>query len=182
MTSDLQPERTLSSRMAFQGRIFNVRVDDVSLGKGGQSVREIVEHRPCVCIVPYEDERNIVMVRQYRKAVEQVLLEIPAGNVEDGELSEETVLRELQEETGYSVTHLELLSRFWISPGFSTELMHAYAASGLFPSSLPADADEDIRVEHVALAQVPGLIKEGIIKDAKSIAALMMAMHLRDAG
>jgi ADP-ribose pyrophosphatase len=179
MTDDLKPEVTLNSLQAFQGRIFNVRVDTVALGRGGQSIREIVEHRPCVCIVPYEDEQNIIMVRQYRKAVEEVLLEIPAGNVEEGELSEETVLRELQEETGYSASQLELLSRFWISPGFSTELMHSYVATGLFPSSLPADEDEDIRVEHVSMTEVPGLIRKGIIKDAKSIASLMMAMHLR---
>ena len=178
--ADIQPERTLNSKLAYQGRILNVRVDTVAHGTGVQSVREIVEHGECVCIVPLDDDDNVIMVRQYRKPVEQVLLEIPAGRMENGEVSHEAVLRELREETGYSATHLELLSSFWTTPEFCTELMHSYLATGLFSSPLPADEDEDILVEHVPMSRIPELIREGSIQDAKSIASLMMAMHIRD--
>jgi ADP-ribose pyrophosphatase len=164
--------------MAYRGKILNVRVDTVSLGRGGQGIREVVEHCECVCIVPLDDAENVIMVKQYRKAVEANLLEIPAGGVENGEVSREAVLRELQEETGYTAVNLELLSSFWTTPGFCDELMHAYVATGLTPSSLPPDDDEDIQVERVPLSQVPDLIRKGTIMDAKSIASLLMVMHL----
>ena len=173
-----QPEQTISSETVYRGKILNVRVDTVALGRGGQGIREVVEHCECICIVPLDDDENVIMVKQYRKPVEELLLEIPAGGVEAGEVSREAVLRELQEETGYTAANLELLSSFWTTPGFCDELMHAYVATGLTPSSLPADDDEDIQVERVPISQVPDLIRKGTIKDAKSIASLLMVMHL----
>lgn len=175
---ELQSEQTISSEMIYRGKILNVRVDTVTLGRGGQGIREVVEHNECICIVPLDDENNVIMVKQYRKPVEEILLEVPAGGVENGEVSQEAVLRELQEETGYIASNLELLAKFWTTPGFCNEYMHAYVATGLSPSSLPADDDEDILVERVPMAKIPDLIRNGIIRDAKSIASLLMVMHL----
>jgi ADP-ribose pyrophosphatase len=106
-----------------------------------------------------------------------VLLEVPAGGINHGEVSEATVLRELQEETGFTAATLRHLSSFWVSPGWCTEQMHAYLATGLAPSRLEADYDENITVEHVPLARIPELIAAGEIQDAKSIAALLLALR-----
>jgi ADP-ribose pyrophosphatase len=129
-------------------------------------------------MVPLDDDGNVVMVRQYRKPAEEVLLEVPAGGVEPGEAPEETVQRELQEEIGFTAGKLRHLSSFWLAPGWCTEYMHAYLVTNLAPASLDADDDENILVERVPLAQTLELIASGKIEDVKSIAALLLAMRL----
>ncbi len=171
-------EPTIESRLAYQGRIVSVRVDKVRLSRGTLATREIVEHSEAVCIVPVDEDNNVILVSQYRKPVEESLLEVPAGGVEKGEVSEEAVLRELQEETGYTSDRLQHLSSFWTTPGFCTELMHAYLATGLRPSDLPQDEDEEVRVVKVPLDKIPDMIRRGEIRDAKSIASLLMALYL----
>ena len=172
-------EPTIASRVAFEGRIINVRVDTIQLPAGAEGTREVVEHSECVCIVPLDQENNVIMVRQYRKPSEQFLLEVPAGGVEMDEHSREAVLRELQEETGYSADDLHHLSSFWMSPGFCTELMHAYLATGLRTGTASPDEDENIQVVKVPMGSVADMIRSGEIRDAKSIASLLMVLHLR---
>ena len=178
--SNFTGEPTVESRYEFKGRVFNVRVDSVKLSKGTLGTREIVEHADCVCVVPVDEQRNVVMVRQYRKPVEQYLLEIPAGRVEQGEVSEEAVLRELQEETGYKADRLQHLSSFWTTPGFCTERMHAYVATGLRPGDPEhtLDDDEEIQVEKVPLDRITDMIRLGEITDAKSITSLVLLLYL----
>ena len=173
-----QNEPTVESRVAYEGRIVNLRVDTVQLSRGTLGTREIVEHADCVCVVPLDDQSNVIMVQQYRKPAEETLLEIPAGGIEKGEVSQEAALRELQEETGYTADKIQHLSSFWTTPGFCTELMHSYLATDLRPSSLSPDEDEDIQVVRVPLDQIPDMVRLGQIKDAKSIASLLMALHL----
>lgn len=170
-----ESEPTLESQVVFRGRIMSVRVDQVRLPNGRVTTREIAEHGNSVCVVPLDGHGNVVLVRQYRKPVEGVLLEVPAGGIDHGEVSEATVLRELQEETGFTAAKLRHLASFWVSPGWCTEFMYAYLATGLAPSRLAADEDENITVEHVPLARIPELIANGEIRDAKSIAALLLA-------
>jgi ADP-ribose pyrophosphatase len=129
-------------------------------------------------VVPIDDNGNVVMVRQYRKPVEAALLEVPAGGVEEGEVSEETVQRELQEEVGYRAGKLQHLSSFWLAPGWCTEYMHAYLATDLTSAALDSDDDENILVERVPLEQTLELIASGEIQDVKSIAALLLAVRL----
>ena len=173
-----QMEPTIESSVAYRGRIVNVRVGTVRLSRGTVSTREIVEHSECVCVVPLDDDYNVVMVRQYRKPAEEVLLEVPAGGVERGEANRAAVLRELQEETGYTADNLQHLSSFWTTPGFCTELMHAYLATDLRPGHLSQDPDEDIEVVKVPLDKMRQMIRNGEIKDAKSIASLLMALDV----
>ena len=173
-----ESEPTLESKVIYQGRIINVRVDKVRLPNGRLTTREIAEHGNSVCVVPVDDQGNVVLVRQYRKPVEGVLLEVPAGGINHGEVSEATVLRELQEETGFTAAKVRHLSSFWVSPGWCTEFMHAYLATGLTPSRLAADYDENITVDHVPLGRIPELIASGEIQDAKSIAALLLALRV----
>ena len=176
---DPQVEHTIESKRVYQGGIVNLRVDTVRLTSGRLTTREIAEHSASVCMVPLDQDDNVLMVRQFRKPIEGDLLEIPAGGVEPGEDPEAAALRELQEEVGFTAGTLLLLAGFWVTPGWSTEYMYAYLATGLTPASLSADYDENITVERVPLARVHEMIAEGLIKDAKSIAALLLTLNLK---
>lgn len=178
MSDDPLVETTVESKVVFQGKILNLRVDTVRLPSGRIATREIAEHSNSICVVPIDDDGNVVMVRQYRKPVEAALLEVPAGGVEEGEVSEETVQRELQEEVGYRAGKLQHLSSFWLAPGWCTEYMHAYLATDLTSAALDSDDDENILVERVPLEQTLELIASGEIQDVKSIAALLLAVRL----
>jgi ADP-ribose pyrophosphatase len=175
-------EPTIDSKVVFEGRILTLRVDSVRLPNGRETTREIAEHSDSVCIVPIDEQGNILLVRQYRKPVEMDLLEVPAGGIEEGEVPEEAVQRELQEEIGYTAGNLQHLSSFWLAPGWCTEYMHAYLATDLMPSNLAADDDEFISVVRVPLAESLDMVKQGQIRDAKSISSLLMASQvLQDA-
>lgn len=171
-----EPEPTIESRRVYQGRVVSLRVDTVRLRHGGTAPREVVEHAPCVCIVPVEHGR-VLLVRQYRKAVGETLLEVPAGGIDPEEKVQPAAARELLEETGHTATHFERLTSFWTSPGFCTELMHAFLATGLTAGQQQQEEDEDITVEWVPLGDVSRLISEGVVRDAKSIVALLLALQ-----
>ena len=172
---DSLAELTIGTKRIYEGNIINVRVDTVRMPSGRDATREIVEHSHAVCIVPIDNDGNVVLVRQYRKPAEDALLEVPAGGVEDGEISEEAVLRELQEEIGYTADHLEHLSSFWVAPGWATEYMHAYLATGLRESRLDGDEDENIEVVRLRFDEAVSMLKTGEINDGKTIAALLLA-------
>ncbi|HSP56641.1 MAG TPA: NUDIX hydrolase [Dehalococcoidia bacterium] len=169
------PERVLESRRLYDGRIMSLRVDAVLMPNGREATREIVEHAPVVAVVPVDENGDVVMVRQFRLATGDVMLEIPAGLVDEGEEIESAAQRELQEEIGYRAGHLERLSGFFVSPGFCTEFIHVFLALGLEDSDLDGDEDEDIVVERLPLAEAVRLVEEGAIRDAKSIVGILMA-------
>ena len=158
--------------------MIQVRVDEVRLSNGRRTVREVADRANAVVIAPIDDAGNVVLVRQYRYAVEEALLEAPAGMVEPGEDPDDCAQRELQEETGYRAEEMRSLGGFWISPGFCSEYQYAYVARGLTPSKLEADYDEDIAVERYPLSEIPAMIRDGRIRDAKSVAVLLMAANL----
>ena len=178
MTSGMEREHRLSSEPVFDGKIVRLRVDTVRLPGGRTAVREVVEHGAAVVVVPVDAEGNVVLVRQFRYPVGETLLEALAGMVEDSETPEECAQRELREEIGCAAGDLQPLGEFWTGPGFCTELMHAFLAKGLAASSLPADEDEQIQVERLPVSRVPELIRSGGIRDAKTIASLLMAICL----
>ena len=173
-----ESEPTVESETVFEGRILNLRVDTVRLPNGRLTTREIAEHSSTICVVPIDNQNNVLLVRQYRKPAEAQLLEVPAGGIEPGENVEDAVLRELQEEISFTSGSLRRLSSFWVSPGWCTEYMHAYLATDLRPSNLSADDDENISVERMPLESIPGLIDSGEIQDGKSIASLLLALRL----
>ncbi len=178
----MQPEQMISSERVFDGRIVGVRADAVLLSNGRNATREVIEHRPSVVVVPIDADGNAILVRQYRYPAERVLLEAPAGVVEEPETPDDCAMRELQEEIGFSSRNLRAMGGFWMSPGYCTEFMYAYLAKDLVPSRLEADDDESIEVERVSISRVSSLIRLGEIQDAKTIAALLMAVYLFDAG
>lgn len=173
----MSPERTVRSERIYEGKIINLRVDTVELPSGKKTKREIVEHAGCTAIVAIDSENNVLLVRQYRKAAERMLLEIPAGGIEPGENPLEGARRELEEETGFSAGKWEELSGFYTSPGFTTEYMYLYLATELKPLKRTADDDENIELVRVPLKKAYGLIASGEVCDAKSIAGLLMALR-----
>jgi len=116
----LANEKTLSSQVIFEGRAVKLRVDTVQTADGRQTTREIVEHADCVAIVAVDADDNVLLVKQFRKAPEKELLEIPAGGIDDSEDAEAAVIREMQEETGFRPQKVERLGGFYSSPGFCT--------------------------------------------------------------
>jgi len=168
------PEKTLSSETIYDGRAVKLRIDTVEMPNGRQTTREIVEHSDCVAIVAIDDEDNVLLVSQFRKAVENELLEIPAGGIEPGEDPVAAVNREMQEETGYYPSKLESLGGFYSAPGYCTEYLHLYLATGLVASQLFAEDTEEISLVRVPLPQIPELIASGSIRDSKSLAGLYL--------
>jgi ADP-ribose pyrophosphatase len=173
----MSQEITLHSRRIYEGKIINLRVDTVELPSGKETKREIVEHAGCTAIVAIDSGKEVLLVRQYRKPVEKMLLEIPAGGIDPGEEPIECARRELEEETGFSAERWEHLATFYTSPGFCTELMYLYLATELKPSKRDADDDEHIEVVRVPLKKTLELIASGEVCDAKSIAGLLMALR-----
>ena len=172
-----QPQ-PIEQRTVFSGRIVEARVDTVLMPDGKQITREVVQHPGAVAIIPIDADDNVLLVRQYRYAAGQSLLELPAGVIEDGESPDDTAQRELQEEIGYASTNLRALGGVYSSPGFCTEFLYLYIARDLVPSRLPGDEDEDITVEPIPMSRVDRLIRLGEIQDAKTVAGLLMARYL----
>lgn len=175
----MSEEKTISTRNIYSGRIINVRDDEVLLPNGRITRREIVEHSDVVAVVAIDDEDNVLLVKQYRKPVEKSLLEIPAGGVEDGESPHECALREMQEETGYLPGALKQIGGVYSSPGYCSEYLYLYLATDLNPSKLSADDDEEIELVKTPVDRVRSLISSGKICDAKSVSALLIALHER---
>jgi ADP-ribose pyrophosphatase len=169
----MKEEITLSSRRAYEGRLLHLRVDTVRLEGGYVTEREIVEHPGAVAIVALNGGGKVLLVRQFRQAAREVLWEVPAGTREAGEDSEACARRELQEETGYQASHMEQFLRFYTSPGFCTEQIDLYLATGLSPVPRTLEADEAIEVEAVPLGEAWEMIRRGEIRDAKTITGLL---------
>ena len=172
-------ERVTASRRIHEGRIVNLREDTVELPDGRSALREVVEHAQVVAIVPLDADGNVLLVRQYRLPAEGALLEIPAGGVNRGERIEEAAQRELREETGYRAERFERLTGFFVSPGYCTEYIHVFRATGLSESPIAGDDDENITIERMPFAQALGLVETEEIRDSKSIIGLLLADRKR---
>jgi ADP-ribose pyrophosphatase len=166
-------EKTLSTQIIFEGRAVKLRIDTVLTDTGRQTTREIVEHAECIAVVAVDAEDNVLLVKQFRKAIEKELLEIPAGGIDAGEDAPAAVIREMREETGFLPQRVERLGGFYSAPGYSTEYLHLYLATELVSNPLRAEDSEGIRVVRVPLGKILALITSGANCDAKSIAGLL---------
>lgn len=162
------------SETVYRGRAFTVRKDRVRLPDGGAAQLDIVEHVGAVTIVPVDEQGQIWFVRQYRHATGQELLELPAGTLEPGEAPEVCARREIREEIGMRAGVLRKLGEFYLAPGYSTEYMHVFLATGLVPDPLPGDADEFLSIVRLPLTEVDHLVEAGEIQDGKTLAGIYL--------
>lgn len=172
----MKPE-TLSSENIYKGKIFDVRLDEIREGET-QYNREIVVHKGSAVIVPVFDDGTVALVRQYRHAAGKYLLEIPAGSIEEGEDSKTGAIRELEEEIGVVAAKIELLTEFYVSPGFLTEKMYVFLATEITETGQKLEEleeDELISIERYTFPQAFDLIRNGGIEDAKTIVGLTFA-------
>lgn len=167
-------EKTTKTKRVYEGKLLNLRVDTVLLPDSRESSREVVEHPGAVAVIPVNEKEEVYLVRQYRKPVEESMLEIPAGTLEEKEEPLECARRELKEEIGYEGREINHLLTFYTSPGICNEIMHLYLALDLKESEEERDEDEFIKVEKYPLKEALELINQGKIKDAKTIVGLLL--------
>jgi ADP-ribose pyrophosphatase len=171
-------ERITRARYTYSGRLLKLRVAKVRLADGFETTREIVEHPGAVAIIPLLDSGKIVVTRQYRIATSRYLIEIPAGTLEPGERPLSCATRELMEETGYTARRIRKLFSCYLAPGYSTEKIHFYLATGLARTKAKPAEDERISVRTTTIAEGLRAIKQGRIQDAKTICGLYyLAAH-----
>lgn len=165
----------LSSEIILHGRVFELRRDHVRYPDGRTADYDIIIHAGAVTIVPIDGDGNVWFVRQYRHATGEILLELPAGTIEEGEKPEICAARELREEIGYSAGNLRQLGAFYLAPGYSNEYMYIFLATQLNQDPLETDEDEFIQTEAHPASKVIAMMENGEFNDAKTIAALSLA-------
>ncbi len=166
--------KTISSEKIYKGKIFDVSLDRIREGEI-EYEREIVSHNGSAVIVPVFADKTVALVRQYRHAAGKYLWEIPAGSLEKGENPEEGAARELEEEIGVTAGKLELLSEFYVSPGFLSEKMFVFLATDLTETAQNLEDDELIEIEKYTFEQAFEMIRRNEIEDAKTIVGLILA-------
>lgn len=164
-------ERTVKKNYIYQGRILNLRCDDAVLPDGKPCVREIVEHSGGACVL-YVEDGKVLFVRQYRYAYGESLYEIPAGKLEKGEDPMKAAARELEEEAGIKAGRLELMYIDYPSPGYTNEKIYIYRAFDGERVASHLDEDEFLEVEFIPIEKVKEMLKNGEIKDGKTVMAL----------
>ena len=165
----------ISEELIYRGRVFDLVRAHFRLPNGKEPTFDLVKHHGAVVILPIDQQGNIWFVRQFRIGAGQDLLELPAGLLEDGESPEASAAREIQEEIGMAADRLEELGEFYMVPGYSTEKLRAYLATGLYPSTLPADDDELLERIALPIQEVYAMAETGQIQDGKTLAILLLA-------
>ena len=167
------PEQVISSREIYHGRIISLRLDEIRLSSGRTTTREIVDHPGAVVIVAVDQSNRVSLVRQYRAAVAKNTLELPAGTREPHETPEQCARRELEEEAGMTAKTWQPLVGFYSTPGFTNEYLSVFVATDLEVANAHPEEDESIQREWIDLAAIPGMISDGELCDAKTIAGLL---------
>ncbi len=166
-------EETVAKKKIYEGKIIELYLHKVKLPNGNFADREVITHPGGVAILAYKDSETILMVEQYRKPVEKVLLELPAGKLEKNEETSECGKRELEEETGYKSKSFKYLGKIVTSPGFCNEYIYLYKAEMLYDGKIGGDDDEFLNVREVKINNVKEMIRTGKIIDAKTICCFM---------
>ncbi|QJA09170.1 NUDIX hydrolase [Romboutsia sp. CE17] len=171
-------EKTISSDRVYTGKTISLRVDTVEVPNRGYQKREIVEHNGAVGIIAITPENKVILVKQFRKAIEKELWEIPAGKIEIGENPKDCAIRELKEETGYSAEKIKLIHKFYTSAGFSNQKIYIFLAENLIPGEQNFDEDEIIEVKEFEMDEVYKMIQKNEIEDAKTSIGLLLIKEL----
>lgn len=168
-------EKTLNTHVIHEGVVTDYLIKEVELPNGKKATREIVLHAPAASVLAITEEGKALFVRQYRKAIEQAIYEIPAGLVDDGEDPLAAAQRELGEETGYQAGDWKIIAEFYTSVGFCNEYLYVYEAKGLSKLNEALDLDEDEFLEVVELTYEEAMEKyqAGQMPDSKTVVGLM---------
>lgn len=164
----------LNREILHKGRAFDLQRVRLRLPDGRETNYDIVDHRGAVVVIPIDEEGNILFVRQYRVGAVQELLEMPAGMLEKGEAPETTAAREIREETGMKSGQLQKIGQFFLTPGYSTEILHIFTARELSYDPLEADDDEFLKVVKIPYTQALEMARSGEIRDGKTLACLLL--------
>ena len=171
-------EKRLSGETVFDGKIMHVRRDIVELSDGSEAFREVVDHSGGVCVLALDDERRVLVVRQFRYPHEKVLCEIPAGKLERGEDPFEAAKRELREETGAVAQKWDSLGEIYPTPAYCGEIIRMYLAQELNFGETALDEGEFLEVERIDFDLLVQRVLSGEIRDAKTVAAVLKAKLL----
>jgi ADP-ribose diphosphatase len=162
----------------FKGKVVTLNLETVTLPNGATVELEVVRHPGAAAIVPMKDERTVILIRQFRLAAGGFIYEIPAGKLFPGEEPRLCAERELEEEIGYRAGTIEKLETFFTAPGFTDEVMHLFLATGLTKTTQHLDHDEVLEVVEMQLEDTMARIRDGTIRDAKTIVGLQ-SVYLR---
>ncbi len=167
-------EKTLSSEYVFNGKVIDVKRDEILVSNGHKSIREVVEHSGGVVILAIKDNL-ILTVQQFRYPIKKLSVELPAGKLEKGEDPDFAAKRELEEETGYLADKWTSLGYIYTSPGFCDEKLYLYLAQELTFKKQNPDEDEILECQEYSIEEIRSMIKNGIINDSKTICAIQRA-------
>jgi ADP-ribose pyrophosphatase len=175
----------VSSKLSYEGPLFRVYTDKI-IENGRELTRDVIRHNGSVVILAVDDAKSkrdpmIVMERQYRHAAREVLLEVPAGKMEEGEDALAAAKRELLEETGFKAKRWRKMVRYFASPGFLGEFMQVFVAEGLIRGEAQPEYDEQIEIEMISLSQLLKMIDAGKIHDGKTLISVMLYARVREA-
>jgi ADP-ribose pyrophosphatase len=170
---------TIASRRVYDGKVLALDVDEVEEPGDVRAVREVVRHRGSVAALPVEDDGRVVLIRQYRYAVNELVWEVPAGRLDPGETPAEGARREMEEEVGLRPERLEAIAVFYTSPGFCDETMHLFRATDLGPVPPRPEADERIEARSFTLDEARAMMGRGEVKEAKTLVALLLEVERR---
>lgn len=172
-------EKTLTSQQVFDGRVVKLFVDKAELENGDIVTREVIKHPGGVCVVPLDENGNVLFVKQYRYPHHQIMLEIPAGKLEWGESHHDCGLRELKEETGCTCDNYTYLGSLLPTPAYCSEVIHMYLAEGLHYGEQSLDEDEFLDIEKIPLEKAAEMIMNNEIADAKTQLAILKTVRLK---
>jgi ADP-ribose pyrophosphatase len=168
--------RLISSRIAYKGPVFSVTTDQVEEPGGIRARRDIVRHSGSIVVLAMDGhatDPQVLLERQYRHAAEQMMWELPAGRIDEGERELAAAKRELLEETGYTAHRWKKILHFYVSPGFLDETMSIYLAQGLHPGIAQPEEDEKIVIRFFPLSDALRMVRKGLIRDAKTISGVL---------
>ncbi len=175
-------EKTLDTKVIYEGRIITVHVDDIELPDGGRAIREVVEHSGGVCVAALTEKYELLFVRQYRYPYKKELLELPAGKLEKGENPLEAGIRELEEECGVVAEKVFSLGTVYPTVAYCSEIIYLYGAVGLKSTKQNLDEGEFLSVEKISLDEAVEMVMNGEISDSKTVALVMKISKLKEMG
>ena len=174
-SDDMLFEKTVASETVFEGKVFNVEIKEILTPEGRKSTREIVKHNGGACILPVDEQGNCYLVKQFRSPCEKVMLEAPAGKIEQGEDPLECAAREITEETGFVAKKIENVGSVTATPGYCSEVITLFIGTELDTGDANPDLNEYVSTVKIPLAEALQMADSGEIEDSKTLVLLYKA-------